>query len=153
MISDREKGINKAVKKFLPSAHHSYCVFHIQKNVKTKFKTCLNGLLFKAAKAANEADFLAAIDEMKSIHGTAAEYVERIKPHKWARSHFPVRRFGHVTSNMVESMNHWLDDARHQDPVRLFNSYVRKLNVLFEKRRERDAQWQKPISRGMLPRL
>ena len=141
VISDREKGIKKTVK-FLPSAHHSYCVFHIQKNVKTKFKTCLNGLLFKAAKAANEADFLAAIDEMKSIHGTAAEYVERIKPHKWARSHFPVRRFGHVTSNMAESMNHWLDDARHQDPVRLFNSYVRKLNVLFEKRRERYASME-----------
>ena len=82
VISDREKGIKKAVKMYLPLAHHSYCVFHIQKNVKTKYKTSLNGLLFKAAKASNEIDFRAAINEMKELHTTAAEYVEKIKPYK-----------------------------------------------------------------------
>ena len=97
----------------------------------------MNGLLFKAAKASNEVDFRAAINEMKALHTTAAEYVEKIKPHKWARAHFPVRIIGHVTSNMAESMNHWLDEARLLDIVRLFNNYIRKLNQLFDKRRER----------------
>ena len=42
-----------------------------------------------------------------------------------------------MTSNIAESMNHWLDEARHLDPVRLFINYIRKLNQLFERRRER----------------
>ena len=51
ILSDREKGIKKAVKRLLPHAAHSYCVFHIQKNEKLHYKTALDGLLFKAAKA------------------------------------------------------------------------------------------------------
>ena len=51
-----------------------------------------------------------------------------------ARCYFPARRFGHVTSNISESMNLWLEEARHFNPVELFTAYIRKLNILFERR-------------------
>ena len=94
VISDREKGIKKAVKMYLPLAHHAYCVFHIRKNVKKKYKTSLNGLLFKAAKCSSKDEFRAVINEMKLLHMTAAEYNEkissqmgtRILPHEEIRS-------------------------------------------------------------------
>ena len=54
VLSDLEKGIDKALKELLPGAAHSYCVYHIGKNVKCRFHTTLDGLLFEAAKAANE---------------------------------------------------------------------------------------------------
>ena len=153
VLSDREKGIYNALKKSFPPAQHSFCVFHIQKNVKTAYKTALNGLLFKAAKAHTRDGFHAAIAEMKQIHQDAGEYVEKIRPEKWARSFFPLRRFGHVTSNIAESMNHWLDDARYLDPVGLFCAYIRKLNQLFEKRR---TMYQKMTDKDLpqtLPKL
>ena len=67
VLSDREKGIYNALKKSFPPAQHSFCVFHIQKNVKTAYKTALNGLLFKEAKAWHKNDFRAALEEMKSF--------------------------------------------------------------------------------------
>ena len=136
VLSDREKGIDIALRTLLPDAAHSFCVYHIQKNVKTAFHTTLDGLLFKAAKASSPDGFDEAISEMKALHNRAANYVLNIPKEKWARAFFPCRRFGHVTSNISESMNYWLEDARHFLPVGLFSVYVRKVNLLFEKRHQ-----------------
>ena len=133
-LTDREKGIELALSELLPRAVHGRCVFHIQKNVVTRFNTNLNGLLWKAANAPNKKAFRAAIKEMKAINPAAGEYVEGIDKKIWARAYFPVRRFGHVTSNMAESMNRWLDKARFLDPVGLFSSYIKTLNKLFYRR-------------------
>ena len=51
VLSDREKGLKKAVKECLRQASHSYCVFHILKNVKSKYHVGFDGLIFQAAKA------------------------------------------------------------------------------------------------------
>ena len=103
------------------------------------FSTSLEGLLFKAAKTQSPKVFQETIEEMKVLNEDAGKYVEKIEKEKWARAFFPGRRFGHVTSNISESMNWWLDDARHLHPVGLFCFYVRKLNKLFEKRHDKYA--------------
>ena len=54
VLSDREKGIDAAVTRLFPQASHSYCVYHIRKNVKVNFHTSLGGLLFTAARAESE---------------------------------------------------------------------------------------------------
>ena len=133
VLSDREKGIDIAVREYLPCARHAFCVYHIQKNVKMAFKTSLEGLLFKAAKLTSVKEFKETIEEMKKIDIDAGEYIEKIDPTKWARAFFPAPRFGHVTSNISESMNWWLEEARHKDPVGLFSLYIFKLNVLLKK--------------------
>ena len=79
-----------------------------------------------------------AIDELKQLNRAAGDYVARIDPTKWARAYFPMRRFGHVTSNISESMNRWLEEARFMDPVNMFSEYILKINRLFEERR---SEW------------
>ena len=138
-ISDREKGIDIAIRRLVPNASHAYCVYHIQKNVKVKFKTTLDGLLFAAANAFDVKSFREIIEKIKALNHEAGKYVESIDPTKWARAFFDQRRYGHVTSNISESMNWWLEDARHMDPVGLFGEYVRKMNSLFERRRQKYA--------------
>ena len=133
-LSDREKGIENAMKEIFPRVSHGFCVFHIMKNVKKRYHTALDGLLFKAAKASHVHEYHATIAQIKSLHDAAGQYIEDSNPEKWARALFPVRRFGHVTSNMAESMNKWLGEARYLYPVGLFRAYVWKLNSLFEKR-------------------
>ena len=135
VLSDREKGLDAATNELLPNAAHGYCVVHIERNVLKRFKGVPKELLWKAAKAASTTAFESVMAEMKAQHRGMGEYIEKIDEKKWARSSFPVRRFGHVTSNIAESMNNWLEEARHMDPVRMFAYYVRRLNVLFEQRR------------------
>ena len=99
-LSDREKGIDSAVSALFPDAAHSFCVYHIQKNAKVKFHTALEGLLFEAAHAVDQTSFKQALGKMKVLRKAAAKYVKRIEAERWARSAFPTRRFGCVTSNI-----------------------------------------------------
>ena len=140
VLSNREKGLLNSVSEVLPRAAHSFCVFHMQKNVEGRYHTPLNGLLFRAAKAATAPEFNAAIARMKELHRAAGEYVEAIDKRRWARAFCPLRRYGHVTSNVAESMNWWLNDARKLDPVKLFAFFILKVNGLFERRREEYAR-------------
>ena len=133
-MSDREKGIDAAVTRLFPNAQHGFCVYHIQKNVKVQFHTTLDGLLFKAAKAECAETFEIVMAEMRRLDSTAGEYVSRIGNERWARAFFPGRRFGHVTSNISESMNWLLEKARYLEPVGFFSTFIRKTNALFEKR-------------------
>ena len=135
-LSDREKGIDAAVSGVFPRAKHSYCAYHIEKNLKRNHHTRLKGLVFKAAKATTARGFEETLHEMKTLNAEAGNYIEGIEKERWARAFFPAPRFGHVTSNISESMNHWLEEARHKDPVALFSTYIRHLNQLFETRRE-----------------
>ena len=80
-------------------------------------------------------DFNKAMETMKSLHRAASKYIEDTKPEGWARALFPVKRFGHVTSNMAECMNKWFGESRYLDPVAFFRAYTVKLNCMFEKRR------------------
>ena len=134
-LSDREKGIESSLSKVIPAAKHGHCVFHIEKNVKTKFKTTLNGLLWRAAKCEGKDEFESVLREIESINMNAAAYVRNIPPETWARSHFTIRRYGHVTSNIGESMNEWIGDIRHLNPTQFFVEAVRKVNELFLRRR------------------
>ena len=104
------------------------------KNVKKQHHTALDGLLFKAAKASNIDDYNSHMTKINGLHEAAWRYIEGTSPEKWARALFGVHRFGHVTSNMAESMNKWLGETWNLDPVCLFRAYIRKLNCMFEKR-------------------
>ena len=77
-LSDREKGIESSLSKVLPDAKHGHCVFHIEKNVKTKFKTTLNGLLWRAAKCQTKDEFDLVLHEMEAINQNAAAFVRGI---------------------------------------------------------------------------
>ena len=138
-LSDREKGIENSLREVFPRAAHGFCAFHIQKNVKKHFQTSIEGLLFQAAKAATVKEFDEKMTQMRAMHPDAAAYIELIDKAKWARAFFPVRRLGHITSNIAESMNKWLGEARYQDPVGLFSTFITGLNRVFEKRRDRYA--------------
>ena len=138
-LSDREKGIDHAVSRLFPAEGHSNCVYHIQKIVKCKFHTDLNGMFFLAAKAVREAEFNEVMRRICNVDSDAGEYIKKIEVKRWSRAFFPHRRCGHVTSNISESINLWIDEVRYYDPVGFFSIYIRKLNALFEERRDEYA--------------
>lgn len=53
----------------------------------------------------------------------------------WASVDFPSPRFGHVTSNIAESMNSWIKDIRFMNHFDIIIEIPRLMNKLFLKRR------------------
>ena len=97
VLSDMEKGLERALTDVLPKALHGLCLFHIEKNFVKKFKSNMNGVLWKAAKCTTPEEFRECINELESVNPAAANYIRLIDPKKWARSHFQGRRFGHLS--------------------------------------------------------
>ena len=78
IISDREKGLEKAVQEVLPAADHSYCAQHIASNVQAKFGLVCRGLFWSIAYARTEEAYNSAISELKKENKDAATYVRKL---------------------------------------------------------------------------
>ncbi|CAG8816407.1 21146_t:CDS:2, partial [Dentiscutata erythropus] len=131
IISDREKGISDAVYSKLPNAFHAYCVWHIEKNVNTKFRTKLDGKIWAAAKALHIEGFAEIMEEIFNMHAEAAAYLNEIPSATWTLSKCPRNRFGHLTSNTSESLNSWLHDERLAEPLEAIILLIRRVNALY----------------------
>ena len=88
-ISDMQKGIQGAVSKLFPQAEHRFCLRHIHENMKIKwrgeeFKDCL----WKAATASTVPQFSIAMEELRQLNNATYEWIKKIPPKHWARSHF-----------------------------------------------------------------
>ncbi|KAJ1505533.1 hypothetical protein HMI54_005874, partial [Coelomomyces lativittatus] len=57
----------------------------------------------------------------------AAEYLISSNPSTWAVSHFPIARFGFITSNSGESKNSWIEDLRNRSYLNILYSWTCKV--------------------------
>ena len=138
VISDRCKGIDNGVSDFLPRAAHSYCTFHIRQNM-ARFGTAAANFAWTVANAGTLEQYNEAMAALRRISPKAYAYLDKIPKEHWVRAFFPLPRYGHVTSNIAESMNSVLRDCRKRPPMTLFVKAVRKINANFAEKRERYA--------------
>lgn len=62
------------------------------------------------AKARTKEAFDQAMEELREMKQEAYEYLNAIPHNQWASYAFPTARYGHITSNAVESLNAaWID--------------------------------------------
>ena len=81
------------------------------------------------------------MNKLRSIHPDAANYLENdVGFHRWARCHFPVRRYDIMTTNIAESMNALLKEARTLPIVALADWIRSVLQRWFFERREEAAK-------------
>ena len=132
IFSDREKGILNSVNSILPNACHSLCVVHLERNLQSKFKSNFNKILWPLAKAKSMKEFSLLMEKLKKMSEEAHDYLAKISPECFALPFFPVSRFGHVTSNVAESLNAWIKHIRFLPPmaaVYAFSEFVQKIFV------------------------
>ena len=110
-------------------------MWHIEKNVNTKFKTKLGGKIWAAAKALHVEEFNKIMEEISDLHEEASIYLSEIPSATWTLSKCPRSRFGHLTSNTSESLNSWLCDERLVEPFDAIILFVRRVNMLYYNRR------------------
>ena len=77
---------------------------------------------------------------MRSISSDAVDWLLEHAPREhWVELYFAGNRYGHITSNIAESLNAWLLDSRDKPIVTLIESHRHKLMKWFSDRRQKDT--------------
>ncbi|GFY90697.1 hypothetical protein Acr_07g0008940 [Actinidia rufa] len=142
ILSDRQKGIIDGVEANFPTAFHGFCMRHLSDSFRKEFNnTMLVNLLWEAAHALTVIEFEAKILEIEEISQDAAYWIRRVPPRLWATAYFEGTRFGHLTANIVESLNTWLLEASGLPIIQMMECIRRQLMTWFNERREMSMQW------------
>lgn len=142
ILSDRQKGIVDGVEANFPTAFHGFCMRHLSESFRKEFNnTMLVNLLWEAAYALTVIEFEAKILEIEEISQEAAYWIRRIPPRLWATAYFEGTRFGHLTANIVESLNTWILEASGLPIIQMMECIRRQLMTWFNERRETSMQW------------
>ncbi|KAK5770469.1 hypothetical protein PVK06_046619 [Gossypium arboreum] len=107
-MSEKQKGLVKAICIFLPNAETRHCVRHLHANFKKAgFQTNeLKDLLWKAARASTTREFEDAMDELRKTNQHAYDWLKENNPTHWLRSHFSIRSHSDMlVNNLSESFN------------------------------------------------
>jgi hypothetical protein len=122
-ISDRDKGIEHAIRNHFPRANVAKCSEHLVRNLSTRGCSSVVDLVRRAAKVLCKNEFASIMAIVASISPRAADYLaaHENRPELWALSHARIRRFGITTSNNAESANALLKSIRCQ-PIGLLIS-------------------------------
>jgi transposase-like protein len=78
IMSDREKGLAKAVDEVLPNAKHSYCCQHIAANIQSRYRITCWKLFWAAVYTRTKAEFNTAINAICKESRPAAAYLRLI---------------------------------------------------------------------------
>ncbi|ONI04891.1 hypothetical protein PRUPE_6G346500 [Prunus persica] len=142
ILSDRQKGIVDGVEANFPTAFHGFCMRHLSDSFRKEFNnTMLVNLLWEAAHVLTVIEFEAKILEIEEISQDAAYWIRRIPARLWATAYFEGTRFGHLTANIVESLNTWILEASGLPIIQMMEFIRRQLMTWFNERRETSMQW------------
>jgi len=137
-LSDRQKGIIEAVSDEFPGSPHGYCLKHLEQNFKNAgFKSKeLCSQLWKIARTTIQEAFDSAVRDMQGMNPRAWEWLQaNASPEHWVELFFEGRRYGHLTSNIAESLNAWLLSARELPVLPMLELIRHKLMKWFAERR------------------
>lgn len=91
--------------------------------------------LWLASKTMSESVFNDTMSQIERTNRSAFDYLNTIEKVAWTRLYSTLPRFGHVTSNVAECFNSWIDSARDESHFRLVVSITRQIMTLVFQRR------------------
>ncbi|XP_020249209.1 uncharacterized protein LOC109826596 [Asparagus officinalis] len=150
IISDADKGIREAVREYFPEAIHSRCVLHLVENFRSKLKDLgmkakdtqvLGNLLQTACYKYTIAEWNDYMKEIYEMAPVAYEIAIKYSPEHWANAFFPGIRYGHVTSNVAESFNSWIREARLLCILQMVEHIRKQLMTRMNNRRIMACKW------------
>ncbi|XP_010418657.1 PREDICTED: uncharacterized protein LOC104704236 [Camelina sativa] len=138
LISDRHKSIGKTISKVFPLAHRGICTYHLHQNLLKNYKgSSLLILVKRAMRAYRVSEFTTIFNEIRIQKPELATYLEKVDVRLWSRANFPGNRYGIMTSNIAESMNKVLLNAREYPIACLLDELRKLISKWFMRRRER----------------
>ncbi|XP_010424758.1 PREDICTED: uncharacterized protein LOC104709915 [Camelina sativa] len=132
MVSDRQKGLIKAVELELPKIEHRKCVRHIYGNLKKTHpdKKQLKKLLWDLAWSYNTRDYEERLERIHAYDSKVYEDVMKTKPKTWCRAFHKIDSYCEdVENNSVESFNNTINKVREKPFVAMLET-VRRLAMV-----------------------
>ncbi|XP_013615368.1 PREDICTED: uncharacterized protein LOC106321669 [Brassica oleracea var. oleracea] len=150
IISDRHNSIGKAIRNVYPLAARRICTYHLYKNILGRYKgKDAFRLVKKAARCFRMSDFTAIFEEIEAINPALHGYLQRADVQLWTGVHFPGERYNLMTTNIAESMNRALSNARGLNIVRILESIRVMMTRWFSERREDARSQPTTLTRGV----
>ncbi|RID68188.1 hypothetical protein BRARA_C00363 [Brassica rapa] len=124
-ISDRHASIYTGLRKVYKEAHHAACVVHLWRNIQVLYKTPrLGNLMSAAVRAFTITEFNRLFLQIQTINPACAAYLVDIGFTHWTRAHFKGQRYNIMDSNIAESWNGAIKEAREY-PLIMMLEYIR----------------------------
>ncbi|CAI9301126.1 unnamed protein product [Lactuca saligna] len=115
-VSDRQKGLLPAIEQLFLNAEHKFCIRHIYQNMRIRFKTReYKEYFWRCATTTTIPEFEAVMVELRNYDIEAYQWLLKIPPHHWARSHFSGRAISDMLlNNLCEVFNSKLVKGREK---------------------------------------
>ncbi|XP_070662299.1 uncharacterized protein [Malus domestica] len=149
-VSDRHGSISKAVQTVFPEAYHGACMYHVAGNMRNKFgdDETMFKLYYTATKAYLVSEFNSVMTDIWAIKdGKVGKYLQEIGDHRWAWAHLSGKRYNMMTTNIAESMNAKLKDARKLPIIALTDHLRGILQEWFNERRNTTSSWNSTLTK------
>lgn len=133
---DRHKGVLITLEKYFPCVDVRYCCRHIYANFRQKFPgSALKNHFWAVCRSADNSGFYKHMDGIKRISETAHTWLNKIPLPHWCKHLFNHRvKIAHVTNNMTESFNSWINQFRDLPVLKLLEEIRRKTMKLIQDR-------------------
>ncbi|XP_009774304.1 uncharacterized protein LOC142181036 [Nicotiana tabacum] len=130
------QSIAYGIAKVYPESYHEICMYHLEQNLKRrKVKSEVIKLLQSAVRVYRRKEFDLYMSDITKVDKKTYDYLMEEPPERWARSCSLGRRYDMLTTNIVESMNSVLLEARVLPILRMMDFIQVKLQCWFYKRR------------------
>ena len=120
------QGLIPAIETLFPTVEHRYCVKHIYNNFKVDHKGLeLKDALWRCAAATTVREFERCMQYIRDLDEKAYEYLAKIAPAQWTRSHFTPRALTDcLVNNLSESFNAMILKSRDK-PILAMLEWIR----------------------------
>jgi hypothetical protein len=133
-ISDREKGMAISVPLIFDQSIHMHCCQHIADNLQESCGNKVRPLFWRACRAKTKELFHEKMEELKAQSVPAFDYLYGIPKRTWARAYTTYPRYGHDTSNIVESLNASWSDIRCLPPLQMMDAiYLEAMKTVYNR--------------------
>ncbi|XP_058733593.1 uncharacterized protein LOC131605228 [Vicia villosa] len=149
LISDRHESIKSAYNNpdngwKNPPSVHVYCIRHIAQNFMRAIKDKdLRKKVVNMGYALTESTYAYYRVEIRQTGMEAFNWIENLPREKWSRAYDGGRRWGHMTTNLVESLNSVMKETRNLPITALVRSTYFRMGTLFWRR---GHNWTKMLS-------
>ncbi|XP_026460335.1 uncharacterized protein LOC113361242 [Papaver somniferum] len=140
-LSDRHEGLLQGVLLVYPDGFHSFCYYHLTKNIPItatdpRYSLVMNHFR-EATYALSPEKHAKAIQKIRDLKcDWVADYIETIPPEAYANAYFKGCRYGRTSSTLAESINSWVVVDKKMPASALLDQIRRKIMGLMAERRE-----------------
>ncbi|KAL3684566.1 hypothetical protein R1sor_002588 [Riccia sorocarpa] len=156
IVSDRQKGLEKAVAEVLPRNFHMHCAHHLKMNVIKHFGAAAGKAFQTLVYMDDQAIYERRLVEMETRSSKGPDlvrYKRQILVDRYVRFAIPLPRYGRTTSNIVECINGALKPVRDYTPCHIIWQMWNYMLNLFYARREKARQSSEELTEYATKRM